>query len=80
MKNKITNLSQMKESQNNPCVDISFSTKSVYGTKIKIDGEDYVVQVDNLDDLDNAIESKKLEVLSKKRDQKISNIVGDKKI
>lgn len=80
MKNKITNLSQIKEAQDNPCIDIPYYTKSSYGTTIQIDGESYVVQVDDLDNLSKAIESKKLEVLSRKRDQKILNIIDDKQV
>lgn len=54
----------------------SFVSKRSFGACYDIDGETYAIQGETYEELEKNYEVKKMEILSRKRDEKISKIVG----
>lgn len=80
MNNKIQSLSQIDNNTLIESIEYNklFYSKRSFGTKVEMDGVEYVFYSEEFDDLDKMIDNKRVEIISQKRDDKISIIVDDK--
>jgi hypothetical protein len=76
MNKKITNISDLTTEKYLESIDYgTFYIKREYGTKVEIDGAEYAFKGESQEELDKLIEEKKNEIKSKKRDNKIDDII-----